>query len=76
MGQVLNSKHNGPVEFEQTWAMGQSHVGLLTGGGYAHVPPGGLWQGKKTVSMPSLLALPKKRSWNGGRIRTRSRSRR
>jgi len=40
MGQVLNSKHNGPVEFDQTWAMGQSHVGLLTGGGYAHVPTG------------------------------------
>lgn len=40
MSQVLNSKHHGPVEFDRTWAMGQSHVGKLTGGGYAHVPSG------------------------------------
>jgi len=36
MGQVLNTKQFGPVEFDRTWAMGQVHVGLLTGGGYAH----------------------------------------
>lgn len=34
---VFHSKQFGEVSFETTWAMGQVHIGLLVGGGYAHI---------------------------------------
>lgn len=37
MGQILNSKEFGELEFEKTWVMGTLHIGKLTGGGYAYV---------------------------------------
>lgn len=37
MPQVLFSKQFGELSFSKTWAMGQTHLGLLTGGGYSHL---------------------------------------
>lgn len=37
MPQTLFSKQFGELNFVRTWAMGQTHIGLLAGGGYAHL---------------------------------------